>query len=389
MKREGSSEERNGQWTRREVLRGAAVVAALSPMQGALAAAELLKRPTFAYVAAHGTGEDGYIHAFAVANGKWATVQRAPSRAPSCLALSRDQRVLYVANDIAEDAGLPRGTVEAFSIASNGLLTSLGARPLALSGANPRAMAVSPDGKLLVVAAYEGGLYSLFPIKADGRLSVAKHSYKPTGSGPHARMQRSSHPRSVVFDEDSGRLLTSDFGADRLSVFFIEGQKLTQQAQRHTGAGSGPGALVLHRASATMIAAHELEGALVSYRYSHIDETPLQVGQRVAGSKPDANAPARASLALHVSGGMLYSAWAHEASITAWRIDARTGQLSRPQELRLGSEQVVAAPDGKSILVVDRGSIHCVTTDATDGEMHAAEKVAHVENAKFVALKTN
>ena len=113
-----------------------------------------------------------------------------PSRAPACLLLSPAQRTLYVANEVDVHEGLPRGTVEAYRVDPlDGRLTLLARRPLSLSATRPRHMALSPDGKLLAVAAYGGGIYNLLPIAEDGSIGSPSSIYKEAGCGPLAPLQ--------------------------------------------------------------------------------------------------------------------------------------------------------------------------------------------------------
>lgn len=204
-------------WTRREFVRGAAGMVALPHLPlGAVAAPS----PRFAYVA---SGE-GWLHVFRLRGEVWTRTQRVPSRAPACILLSPPQRTLYVANEVDVYEGLPRGTVEAFHIDPlDGRLTLLGRTPLSLSATHPRHLALSPDGKLLAVAAYGGAIYNLFPIAEDGSLGQPSSIFKQAGCGPHAQSQTSAHPHTLFFDATGRHLLSSDFGSDRLSVFAVEG----------------------------------------------------------------------------------------------------------------------------------------------------------------------
>ena len=152
------SRSREG-WTRREFVRGAAGLVALPYLP--------LPSPRFAYVA---SGE-GAVHVFLVQGEHWTKIQRVSSPAPACVLLSPSRQTLYVANELEAHEGLPRGTVEAFRIDPlDGRLTLLSRRPLSLSATRPRHMALSPDGKLLAVAAYGGGIYNVFSVAEDGSL---------------------------------------------------------------------------------------------------------------------------------------------------------------------------------------------------------------------------
>jgi 6-phosphogluconolactonase len=352
-------------WTRREFLRGAAGVAALKKLPLAMGASR------FAYV---GCGDD-LLRVFRVQGELWTQIQRVPSRAPACVLLSPAQQTLYVANEIDEHEGLPRGTVEAFHIhPGDGRLTLLSRTALSLSATRPRHVAVSPDGKLLAVAAYGGGIYNLIAIAQEGSLGQVSSIFKDAGCGPHALLQGAAHPHTLLFDAEGRHLLSSDFGSDRLNVFALDDGVLRQSMQRSTGEGSGPSDCVLHPSESFAYAWHGLEGSLVCYRFEggivgeEIQRVPLSAG----------------GLAVHPSGRMLYSAQG------AWRIDAGSGRLSPMGTWLPDASQIVVAPDGMSVYFVDgaRGSIDQATADSRTGKVHFKTNAAVVDKPTSIALKT-
>ena len=368
-------------WTRREFVRGAAGMVALPHLQEVAA----VPSRQFAYVA---SGE-GSLDVFRLRGQVWIRTQRLPSPAPACFLLSPAQRILYVANEVDVHEGLPRGTVEAFHIDPvDGSLALLGRTPLSLSATHPRHLALSPDGKLLAVAAYGGAIYNLIPIAEDGSLGRPSGIFKQAGCGPHAPSQGSAHPHTVLFDASGRHLLSSDFGSDRLSVFAVEGGGLQRRGQHATGDGSGPGACALHPAGSVVYAWHDLESTLGCYRFDGISGAIGETIQRL--SFPLASAHA---LALHPSGRMLYTSQINRNQLRAWRVDAKDGRLTHAQVVLLGEatpSQLTAAPNGESIFVLDGpgGSIYQLTADRATGELHGKAKVARVNEPKSIALKT-
>jgi 6-phosphogluconolactonase len=351
-------------WTRREFLRGAAGIVAVHQLPKAMGTTR------FAYV---GCGDDS-LRVFRVQGEVWRQIQRVPSRAPAYLLLSASQQTLYVVNDVDEHEGQARGTVEALHIhPEDGRLTLLSRTALSLSATRPRHMAVSPNGKLLAVAAYGGGIYNLVAIAQDGSLGRISSIFKDAGCGPHAQMQASAHPYTLLFDVDGQHLLSSDFGSDRLSVFALEGGGLRRRMQRSTGEGSGPSNCVFHPSGSFVYTWHGLGGTLVCYRYGcgglgeEIQRVPLSAG----------------GLAMHPSGQMLYTA------AGAWRIDATRGRLARGQRFPAASE-IVVSHDGTSVYFLNglTGSIDQATADNRTGEVHCRTNAAVVDKPSSIALKT-
>jgi 6-phosphogluconolactonase len=352
-------------WTRREFLRGAAGIVAVNQLPQALRA------PRFAYV---GCGDDS-LRVFHVHGEAWTQIQRVPSRAPACVLLSPSQQTLYVANEVDEHEGLAGGTVEAFHVGpGDGRLTLLSRTALSLSATRPRHIAVSPDGKLLAVAAYGGGIYNLIAIAQEGRLGQVCGIFKDAGCGPHAQLQAASHPHTLLFDAGGRHLLSSDFGSDRLNVFALEDGGLWRRMQRSTGEGSGPSTCVLHPSGSFVYACHGLEGTLVCYRYEggtvgeEVQRVPLSAG----------------GLAVHPSGRMLYTTQG------AWQIDGGRGRLSRMGTWLPGASQIVVSHDGTSVYFLDGagGSIDQATADSRTGEVHCKTNAAVVDKPSSLALKT-
>lgn len=345
-----------GEWTRREFLRGAAGVVALRHMPSGVPA------PQFAYVA---SGE-GVLHVFSVRGDEWTPIQRVLSHAPASVLISPAQRTLYVANEVEVHEGLPRGTVEAFRVDSlDGRLTLLSRQPLSLSATRPRHMALSPDGELLAVAAYGGGIYNLFSIAKDGSLSPPSHIFKDVGC---------AHPHALFFDAGSRHLLSSDFANDRLSVFAVDEDRLRRCMQRSTGSGSGPGASVLHPSGSFFYTWHDLESTLVCYRYDG-----GTVGEAIQRFRCSAG-----GLAMHPSGRALYTGQG------VWQIDVESGRLVRTQDVLPGSGQIAVTPGGESVYVLARtgGYIYQVAADRMTGRLLSKTEVAAVNEPRSIAVKT-
>jgi 6-phosphogluconolactonase len=354
-------------WTRREFVRGAAGLVALPYLAS--------PSPGFAYVA---SGE-GAVHVFLVQGERWTRIQGVSSPAPACVLLSPSQQTLYVANEVEAHEGLRLGTVEVFRVDPlDGRLTLSSRRPLSLSATRPRHMALSPDGKVLAVAAYGGGIYNLFSVAEDGSLVQPASIFKDAGCGGDPQSQGAAHPHSLLFDS-SGRLLTSDFGSDRLSVFAVEGGRLQRLAQRPTGRGSGPGATVLHPGASLFYAWHEMESTLACYRYDEMSGTVGETIQKLPFPRSSAG-----TLAMHPSGRMLYT------SQGVWQVAGGSGRLTRTEHLLPSATQISAAPDGGSVYVLEggTGSIYQLPADRVTGELHSKTRVALVSEPKSIAIRT-
>ena len=210
---------------------------------------------------------DSGIEVFSLSNDSWVRMQTVPSRRPVSLALDRQQRRLFAVNNVDEHEGLPRGTVESYEIdGTTGRLSLANRTPLSLSATRPLHLALAPGGDYLVVSAYGGGLYNVLPVDAAKGLSGPSHIFKETGCGRHPELQASAHPHSLVFDR-AGRLIASDAGADRLSVFNLEGGKLVRCSSISARSGDGPGPLAIDPSGKSLLVENLLDASVSVYRY--------------------------------------------------------------------------------------------------------------------------
>lgn len=198
-------------------------------------------------------------------------VQAVASANPAYLQLDEARRRLFVVNEIDEYEGLPTGTVESYSIRTSGLIELISRQALALSAVRPRHLAISPDGRFMVVAVYGGGAYNVLPIDGEGRIGRVSQVLKEIGRGADTVKQATAHPHSVVFD-DSGRFVVgTDFGCDRINVFAFEQGRLRRIAQVATPAGSGPAEVRLTSRQASafeVVVNHAMTNSRGRYRIS-------------------------------------------------------------------------------------------------------------------------
>ncbi|MGK5681217.1 lactonase family protein [Actinoplanes sp. URMC 104] len=132
-------------------------------------------------------------------------VARTPS--PSFLVQHPALPVLYAVNELETD-----GTVSAFTVAADGALTPLAVRPT--GGGDPAHLAVTPDGRHLLVANYATGSVAVFPLDAEGAPGERTDLLTLEGSGPVADRQAGPHAHMVFPVRDE--VLIADLGSDKV-----------------------------------------------------------------------------------------------------------------------------------------------------------------------------
>jgi 6-phosphogluconolactonase len=322
----------------------------------------------FAYI-----GTATAIHAFGIADrGSFPQLQTVSTARPGAMAIFGHR--LYVANDVSQFEHLPRGTVEAYAIDPvSGHLTFLNRVPLSLSGSHPRDLAISPDGRSLVVAIHGGGAYNLLSLEADGRLGRVIGIRKEIGAGPHA-LQTAAHPSAIAIDR-GGRVFTADFGSDRLTVLSLDKGELTAIHRSELPAGSGPAAIALHGDGRSLFVAHALKGELSSFECEPSGTMNLRQTVRSSGGT------AQASLALHPRGTALYIS--HGDELQGWQIRA-DGMLRLSSKTGFKTHALRITPDGTSLLALTQDAVFRIRTD--DAVLLPAERVASLVTPISIAV---
>jgi 6-phosphogluconolactonase len=392
-------------WNRRDFLQVAGY-SSLSVMSSHLAWPSTANKensgtasPRFAYVGrADNSGITGNcsayaIEVFAIEGERWSRRGNVTSDHPSFLTLHPSGRFLYAINEVDRYESLPTGSVEAYAVdAQDGSLTLLNRQPLSLSATSPRHMAVSPDGRSLVVAVHGGGAYNVLPIDEDGRLGRVSGILKETGSGPDQEHQQAAHPQMVMFDR-MGRLLGADMGSDRLSVFTLNDGRLSVEARSEARAGCGPRHIELHPNGNLLFVANGLDPSVSCYGYDQKNGRILNQLEHVPMVRSSRGDKSAVVMAMHPSGEFLYSA--HRSvgdGIRVFRSNSTTGALRVVQHDRdrfQSLHAITMAPDGSSLLALSRdigGVIHW-RIDQRSGRLMEAVQVAEVQAPISIVVK--
>lgn len=134
---------------------------------------------------------------------------------PSYLTLAPSGTHLYCANELETVDGIPGSLVSACSIEGDRVCLldrRFAAGPLACY------VTMSPDGRHLLAASYNGGICVL-PVGEDHALRDASCSWRFQGRGMNPDRQEMPHPHQILIHPDGERVYASDLGTDRLRCF--------------------------------------------------------------------------------------------------------------------------------------------------------------------------
>jgi 6-phosphogluconolactonase len=318
---------------------------------------------TFAYVGcrttrerrAEGTG----IAVYCIdASGAWQHVQTLePLVNPSFLALNHAQNTLYAVHGDGS-------TVSAYRIdPASGELSGLNSQPC--DGRNPVHLALTQDGRSLVVANYATGSASRIALQADGSLgeTVLAPLQFMGEPGPHRIEQGSSHPhhiaRYVTRQADTGWHIVPDKGLD--TVFAVrwndDGSTVVQAARCREGAG--PRHAAFHPALPLIYVSNELDSTVTAWSFDS-QTGRLAPLNTISVVPADFHGPTRAAgIVISPDGRRLYLTNRGHDSIATVQLGAASGL---PQSVQWMSSKgecprfLCLGPDGRTLYVANEHS---------------------------------
>lgn len=179
---------------------------------------------------------------------------RTPS--PSALVQHPSRPVLYAVNE------LDVGTISAFGVAPDGSLSELAVQDT--GGRHPGHLAVTPDGRHLVVANHSSGTVSVHPLDSDGAPGVRTDVLDLPLPDPDRERPGGPRARQVVPDRTGADLLITDSGGDRVWRSRLDphsGRLGVPAVAWAVPAGTGPAHLVAG-ADGTLFLLGQLAGTL-------------------------------------------------------------------------------------------------------------------------------
>lgn len=172
------------------------------------------------YVGSYTKGvENGlFVYLFNDSNGKLSNLKMpVVSENPSFLTISKDKNFLYAVSEVHTPEKNNSGSVSSYRVDRSGQLNLI--NQVLTNGADPCYVALSPDGKKMVVSNYSSGTLSFFNVLPDGSISEMIQRIQHEGSGPFPGRQTGAHAHSARFDPIGKLLYAADLGTDEFNVY--------------------------------------------------------------------------------------------------------------------------------------------------------------------------
>ena len=323
-----------------------------------------------------------YVYNFDPGTGKLTSLGvAAESEDPSFLALHPSGKYLYAVNEIDHFGAQKSGAASAFSIdQKTGKLTLL--NQAATRGAGPCHISLDKSGKFALVANYDGGSLTSFPVHEDGTLGEAADFVQHHGSSVNKERQEGPHAHWIGTSPDNHFALAADLGLDEVLIYHFNSAKGTLTPNNPPYAkvnpGAGPRHVAFHPNGKFAYVLAELEDSVTAFAYkaSNGSLSPLQTVSALSTLRKDYKGPKEAAeIAVHPNGKFLYASnRGGMDTISVFSINPAKGTLNLKNEYpTMGKtpRNFAIDPTGKFLLAANQESSNIVVfrIDSTTGAL--------------------
>ncbi|MEP7081006.1 MAG: lactonase family protein [Ginsengibacter sp.] len=337
----------------------------------------------FLYGLNNSTGELNFIKSFG--GGK----------KPSYMVFDKSYEYLYAVNETENYAGKKSGAACAFSVDRPSGFISLLNR-VTSEGQSPANIAISEDGRVILIANYKTGSVAVFPVEKSGILGKASDVIQHEGSGPDLERQSSAHTHFIIFSPDSRFVFAVDLGMDKIFSYHLNknngNQKLTNQATAfNSRPGTGPRQMCFHPNKKYAYLIHELKSTVAALSYDN--EKGLFTEMQTIATIPENFSGENNCGGIKISedGKYLYGSNRGHDSIVVFAVDGDNGRLSYVENVPSGGmwpREFTIDPKGNFLLAANQHSdnIASFKIDKTSGRLTNTGHHVQVEKPAFVQV---
>ena len=227
---------------------------------------------------------------------------------------------------------------------------------------------VSTNGRFVLTANYSGGSMSAYSLSDHGKVTRPLCRFLGGTGGPDLSRQEVPHIHCAVFTPDGKYVLATDFSADRILSYYLDGGRIIANGVASpVSPDSGPRHIVFSHDGRFAYLMSELSGKVTAFSYSDGRLTEIQsVASDTIGARGGAD--------IHLSpdGRFLYSSNRLKAEgIAIFAVDSLTGMLTRVgyQPTKLHPRQFNITPNGHYLLCAcrDDNAIQVFKCDPVSG----------------------
>ncbi|MEO2026042.1 MAG: lactonase family protein [Fuerstiella sp.] len=249
---------------------------------------------------------------------------------PGFLAMHPSLSVLYAVGGVD---GKP--SVAAYAIdgtLNNAALKFLNAIEIGDGGAAH--VSVDATGKTVLTAQYGGGSTGVFSLNDDGSLQARTQLIKHEGaSNAVPGRQTKSHAHWTGFSPDNKFAFVPDLGLDKVLIYKVDAaaSRIEPHSAGKIAPGGGPRHMKFHNNGKWIYVLHELDLSVTVFDYD-ADAGTMTAKQTIETVPKAALAKEKfkscSEIRVHPSGQFVYAANRGHDTITAFKVDGHTGELT-------------------------------------------------------------
>ncbi|MFE7039088.1 lactonase family protein [Streptomyces atratus] len=269
---------------------------------------------------------------------------------PSYLAMHPSGATVYAVDE--QD----RGGVTAVALSPDGGHRVLGTR--STGGAGPTHLSVHPTGRWLLTANYTSGSVVVHPIRGDGslgeRTDLVAHTAPPPGPG-----QDGPHAHQIVTTPDGGHILAVDLGNDSVYTYRLDENRgtLDQVSCAALRPGAGPRHITFHPGGRFAYLACEVDNTAVVCGYDPATGILSPGAPQPTGTGAGTSCPAQ--FLVTGDGRFAYLANRGHNSLTRYAVEDDGAVLRLLDTVPVGGDfprQIAFSPDGKLLFAANQRS---------------------------------
>ena len=289
----------------------------------------------------------------------------AETRNPTFLEMNPNGRVLYALGEGAFN-GQTGGAAVAFNFdIATGKLSPLNTEPT--DGQGCAHLKVDATGRTLILASYNGGDVTAFPLDATGRIGTHSSKVNQTGKlGPNSGRQDKPHPHSITISPDNRFAYVCDLGLDKIFCYRLDpaAATLTASSEAASLPGAGPRHSKFSADGKFFYVVNELNGTVATYACTPALGTlaPLQSIPTLPADFKGENTCAE--IRLSSDGQYVYASNRGHDSLAVYARDQTKGTLTLLEIVPCGGKHprnFNLTPDGRWLICANRDTNNMVS----------------------------